>query len=164
MPAGPAQGILVQDTAALETSPVELKGKGTTPFDLGFTKDSQVVGFTRDPVAAANVPRVYHGFDLGRRRSRPVTRDQLAGAIKEYAGYSLRNNLNWNRRVRRRSTPTAASIPFAINPVTRATVVVVYLCAARAGASARDRGVRHGVGHRGLRPRDRPADPQLRRP
>jgi WD40 repeat protein len=113
---GTAQGILVQDTAALETSPVELKGKGTSPFDLGFTKDSQVIGFTRDPLTAANVPRVYHGFDLGRRRSRPVTRDQLSGAIKEYVGYTLRNNLTAPR-------PEAIDangrvIPFAINPTT----------------------------------------------
>ena len=58
---GAAQGILVQDTAALETSPVELKGKGTSPFDLGFTKDSQVVGFTRDPVARP----MFQGFITG---------------------------------------------------------------------------------------------------
>jgi WD40 repeat protein len=113
---GTSQGILVQDTAALETLPAELKGKGTTPFDLGFTKDSQAVGFTRDALPVANVPRVYHGFDVGRRRSRPVTREQLTGAIKEYAGYSLRTRLAPPR-------PEAIDangrvVPFDINPTT----------------------------------------------
>ena len=90
---GPAQGIFVQDTAALQTPPSEFKGKGTTPFDLGFTKDSQVVGFAREPFGAADRPRVYQGFDVGRRRSRSVPRDQLVGAIKDYAGSSLRTSL-----------------------------------------------------------------------
>jgi WD40 repeat protein len=112
---GPAQGILVQDTAALQIPANEIKGKGTTPFDLGFTKDSQVVGFAREPFGAADRPSVYQGFDVGRRRSRSVPRDQLVGAIKEYAGSSLRTSLGSPRLEAIHAN--ARITPFIIHPV-----------------------------------------------
>ena len=54
----------------------DLKGKGTTPFDLGFTKDSQVVGFTREPSGAANPPACTRGLTwaaAGRGRSLAIS-------------------------------------------------------------------------------------------
>ncbi len=91
---GPAQSIYLQDVAALQAPPRELRGKGTTPFDLGFTRDSQVVAFTREPVAAANPPPPYEGFDMARRAALTVPRDQLTGAIKAHAGWTLRPIVN----------------------------------------------------------------------
>jgi WD40 repeat protein len=92
---GPAQAIYLQDMRALESPPRELKGQGSTPFDLGFTADSQVIGFTRERHAPANPPQVYDAFDVGKRRSVPVIpRDQLRRAIKEYQGWTLDGSIN----------------------------------------------------------------------
>src|SRR5205807_4353988 len=49
----------------------------------------------RERFDAANPPRLYDGFDLGLRRSRTVSRDQLGGgALGEYQGWTLRTNPN----------------------------------------------------------------------
>src|SRR5262249_37611871 len=92
---GPAQAVFIQDVAALETAPRELKGAGSTPFDLGFSDDSQVVGFTREAFDPATPPRLCDAFDLGVRRSRTVLRDQLPRhAIREYQGWTLQSLTN----------------------------------------------------------------------
>jgi WD40 repeat protein len=91
---GRAQTVYIQDTAALDSAPRELRGEGSTPFELGFSENNQVIGFTRDPFDPANPPRVY-GFDLGQRQSLTVTRDQLPNrAIREYGGWTLRQAAN----------------------------------------------------------------------
>jgi len=90
---GPAQSIFIQEMGNLETPPLELKGYGSTPFDLGFTRDSQTVGFTRAPGNPADSPS-FEAFDLGRRRTRNLPRDQLRGAIKAYNGWTLVGNIN----------------------------------------------------------------------
>jgi WD40 repeat protein len=91
---GPAQAIYLEDMAALQIPPRQLKGKGSTPFDLGFTADSQVIGFTRAQPAPQNPPQLYEGFDVRRRSSVRVDRDQLRGAIKERDGWTLSGSIN----------------------------------------------------------------------
>jgi WD40 repeat protein len=90
---GTAQSIFVQDTTNLESSPRELKGQGSTPFDLGFTANSEVLGFTRNLFDPANPPRTYEAFDLARRRSLNVSRDQLRRGIDTFGGWSLRGSI-----------------------------------------------------------------------
>jgi len=87
--AGPAQSIFIQDTSNLERPPQELRGQGSTPFDLGFTADSQVVGFTRDRFDPANPPAIHEAFDLARRRSLNVSRNQLQRATSSFGGWTL---------------------------------------------------------------------------
>jgi WD40 repeat protein len=86
---GPAQSIFIQETANLEIPPRELKGQGSTPFDLGFTADSQVIGFSRDRIDPANPPPTYEAFDFARRRSLNVSRNQLQRGIDAFGGWSL---------------------------------------------------------------------------
>src|SRR5262249_298476 len=84
---GPAQSIFIPEMANLERAPLELKGQGSTPFDLGFTQDSQTVGFTRARGDLAESPN-YEGFNLGRRNTRNLPRDQLRRAMKAYNGWT----------------------------------------------------------------------------
>jgi hypothetical protein len=90
---GPAHAIYIQDfpeDAALRGPPQELRGAGSTPFDLGFSNESHIVGFTRARLDAANLPGLYEGFDLDQHRSRIVPRDQLPHrAIREHGGWTL---------------------------------------------------------------------------
>jgi WD40 repeat protein len=91
---GPAQAIYLQDVTALDVPPQELRGHGSTPYDLGFTPDSQTVAFSRVPVTPANPPVAYDGFNMRERRSVIISRDQLRRAIKEYQGWSLSGSVN----------------------------------------------------------------------
>jgi WD40 repeat protein len=87
--AGAAQAIYLQDMTDLQKAPDELRGQGSTPFDLGFSRDSQVVGFTRSPYQPTRPPSVYDGFDYGRRKPRNLRRDDLTFALRTYNGWSL---------------------------------------------------------------------------
>src|SRR4051794_9454763 len=82
---GMTQAVEVQDLDDLRRAPMELKGKGSTPFDLGFGPGDRVLGFTRefDP---ARPPVTYEGFEPATRRAVAVSRDQLRRAVKEYNG------------------------------------------------------------------------------
>jgi WD40 repeat protein len=97
--AGPAQSIYLQDTNNLQKPPDELRGKGSTPFDLGFTRDSRVVGFTRVPFDPIRPPPTYEAFDFGQwnsrnvRISRNVRREDLTFGLRTYNGWSLRGNI-----------------------------------------------------------------------
>ena len=84
--------MFLRDLANPQAQVVELKGQGSTPFDLGFTADSQAVGFSRVPVTPAN-PAVYDGFDLAARKTRNLPRDQLRGAIKTLDGWTLQGSI-----------------------------------------------------------------------
>jgi WD40 repeat protein len=90
---GTSQGIFVQDTRAPRTDPTELRGQGTTIFDLGFTADSQSIGFTRERFAPASSPQLYDGFDLARRRYQALPGNPLRRAIKQYNGWTLSGSI-----------------------------------------------------------------------
>ncbi len=81
----------------LTRAPQELKGEGSTPFDIGFTADNQAVGFTREPFNPANPAQVYEGFDLGKRQRRTVPRGELQFAVAEYQGWKIEGNVNQYR-------------------------------------------------------------------
>jgi WD40 repeat protein len=83
---GHAQAIQVVDPAAPNVAPREIRGAGSTPFDVRFSQDSKVVGFTRafDP---ANPPAFYEGFNLERREPVTVERTNLPdGVITQFPG------------------------------------------------------------------------------
>jgi WD40 repeat protein len=86
---GFAQEIHVQEMANLAQQVQELKGQGSTPFDIGFTADNQAIGFTRTAVDPANPPQIYDGFDLGQRRRRNVARAELQRAVTDYQGWRI---------------------------------------------------------------------------
>ncbi len=86
---GRSQSIFIRDLSNWDQSLVTLKGQGATIFDLGFTADSQTIGFTHDPLGAPNALPEYEGFDLSRRAIKAVSRDQLQGAIKQYQGWTV---------------------------------------------------------------------------
>ncbi len=112
---GRAQAVFIQDMAALDQPPRQLRGQGSTPFDLGFSGDSQVVGFTRDRLDPANPPPLYDGFDLGLRQSRTVAREQLPHhAIRQYQGWTLRDRLNPPNPFRLEAVPADGRPPVAI--------------------------------------------------
>lgn len=90
---GPAQSLFVQDLANLNAPPQELKGQGSTPFDLGFTADSRVIGFSRDRFDPANPPPIYEAFDLARRKAQNVSGIQLQHAIKVLNGWTLTGSI-----------------------------------------------------------------------
>ena len=91
---GAAQSLYLQDMAAPEAPPRELRGKGSTPFDLGFTRDSRAIGFARQPFAAASPPRSYEGFDMARRAAVTLSRGQLAGAVSAHEGWTFPRTVN----------------------------------------------------------------------
>jgi WD40 repeat protein/tRNA A-37 threonylcarbamoyl transferase component Bud32 len=90
---GASQAVYLRDLKRLENPRRELRGPGSTPFDLGFTANSRVVGFTRELHAPANPPERYEGYDLGQRRCVPVRREELRRAIKQYQGWTLAGSI-----------------------------------------------------------------------
>jgi WD40 repeat protein len=93
---GHTQSIFIQQLRDLQSPPLELKGQGSTPFDLGFTQDSQTIGFTRALEGPANAPTV-EAFDLGQRKTRNLSRDQLRGAIRSLNGWTVNGDINQYR-------------------------------------------------------------------
>ncbi len=92
---GPAQAIQIVDLAALDGPPREIRGAGSTPFDVRFSGDGKVVGFTRTAFDPANPPASYEGFELERREPVTVTRNDLPhGTIQQYQGWSLQRSDN----------------------------------------------------------------------
>ena len=92
--AGPAQAIYLQDMGNLQKPADQLKGQGSTPYDLGFSRDSQVVGFTRTPYDPTRPPPIYEAFDLGRRKARYIRREDLSLGLKTYNGWSLEGSIS----------------------------------------------------------------------
>ena len=89
---GHAHSVLIQDLRNPDRPRLELKGRGSTPFDLGFTADSQAVGFLRTAAGPAN-PAEYLGYDFAGQQRRRVTRNQLRRAITSLSGWSLQGNI-----------------------------------------------------------------------
>jgi WD40 repeat protein len=87
---GTGQSIFVHNLANLELRPQRLEGQGSTPFDIGFSGDSRVIGFTRGPLDPANLPESYEGFDLSRRQFLIVPRGQLQRSGASLAGWTMR--------------------------------------------------------------------------
>lgn len=105
--AGPAQSISIQDLNSLNRPAQELKGQGSTPFDLGFTADSRMVAFTRQRFDPPDPPEFYEAFDLSRRRTTKIPRNQLHRSISELGGWSLVGSI-LNYRLEGRSTRAVA--------------------------------------------------------
>ena len=90
---GPAQAIQVVDPAAPNQPPREIRGAGSTPFDVRFSEDGKVAGFTRESFDPANPPASYEGFDLERREPLTVPRNDLPhGAIPQFQGWTLQRS------------------------------------------------------------------------
>ncbi|MFO0890568.1 MAG: WD40 repeat domain-containing protein [Isosphaeraceae bacterium] len=92
--AGPAQSIFVQDMNELRNPPAEIRGQGSTPFDLGFTRDSQAVGFIREPIDRNRPPATYEGFDFSQRRALNVPRNELTFGLRTYNGWSVEGSIS----------------------------------------------------------------------
>lgn len=91
---GTDQAIQIVDPAALKQPARAIRGVGSTPFDLRFSQDGKIIGFTRT-FDRANPPASYEGFDLERHELRTVTRNDLPhGEIRTYQGWSLRPSSN----------------------------------------------------------------------
>jgi WD40 repeat protein len=86
---GPNQAVFIQDVNQREIAPLRLEGQGSTPFELGFTRDSQIVGFDHGRSDRANPPANSEAFDLARRRFSMISRDQLQRAIKSHNGWTV---------------------------------------------------------------------------
>jgi WD40 repeat protein len=84
------QAIYIQSLENLNTPPMVIRGKGTTTFDVGFTADSQAIGFARAPAAEpANANEPVAGFDLAAGRTRLLTRGQVQGAVRTLDGVTV---------------------------------------------------------------------------
>lgn len=91
---GHAQSIFIRDLTNPDNSPMELRGQGSTPYLLGFTEDSQTVGFMRMDGNAANPAEPFEAFDFGRRKARRVARNLLRGGIGSIGGWGLVGSIN----------------------------------------------------------------------
>ncbi len=89
---GTSQSIFIQEMSDLTKPPGEMRGEGSTPFDLGFKADeSQVLGFTRALSIRRSLPRITRGSTWrsgrpGRCRrtsSGERSRNTRAGSCKE---------------------------------------------------------------------------------
>ncbi|MEI4908296.1 hypothetical protein Q8G40_29890, partial [Klebsiella pneumoniae] len=69
---GHDQAIQVADAVALDRPTVEIRGAGSTTFDVRFSADSKVLGFRRRPIDAANPAPPYEAFHLERREPTPA--------------------------------------------------------------------------------------------
>ena len=87
---GTAQAIQIVDPAAPNQPPREIQGAGSTPFDVRFSQDGKLLGFTRKPVDPANPLASYEAFDLERREPMTASRNDLPhGAIHQFQGWTL---------------------------------------------------------------------------
>ena len=87
---GSAQAIQIVDPAAPDRPAREIRGAGSTPFDIRFSADGKIIGFTREPFDPANPPASYDGFDLERREPLTVARNDLPhGVIPQFQGWTL---------------------------------------------------------------------------
>ena len=87
---GHDQSIQIADPAAPGQPPAEIKGAGSTPFDVRFAADSKAIGFSREAFNPANPPASYQGFDLEQRAVRTIARNDLSdGAILQFQGWNL---------------------------------------------------------------------------
>ncbi len=91
---GHDQAIVVHDARALDQPPVLFRGRGSTPFNLGFTADGETIGFTRIERAPPPAPAPLEGFDLRKRAWRPLDRALSRTAVKEYGGWTLEGDVN----------------------------------------------------------------------
>ncbi|WP_165230973.1 WD40 repeat domain-containing protein [Aquisphaera insulae] len=90
---GHSASVFVHDMTRLDAAPAELKGTGSTPFDLAFTADSRTITFVRDR-GGPNAPAQRVAFDLAGRITRRLDpREPLSGPIPAVEGWSLRGNL-----------------------------------------------------------------------
>jgi WD40 repeat protein len=92
---GTSQAIQLVDPAAPQRPPTEIRGAGSTPFDVRFSADGKVIGFTREVLRPANPPATYEGFDLERREPANRPRNELTGgAIEQFQGWTLRRAID----------------------------------------------------------------------
>ena len=89
---GASQAIYLQDLRDLNAPPTLVKGQGSTILDIGFTADSQVVGFTRERAAAGGPAPLYQGFDAGKRTLMPIAADRLKGTVRALDGWTVRSD------------------------------------------------------------------------
>ncbi|QEH33812.1 WD domain, G-beta repeat [Aquisphaera giovannonii] len=90
---GHTMSVFVRDMTRLDDPPIELKGNGSTPFDLAFTADGGSITFARGR-GAPNAPPAREAFDLARRVTRrPGGQEQLRPAIATLDGWSIRGDL-----------------------------------------------------------------------
>ncbi len=85
------QAIHVQDLTRLQAAPTEIKGKGTTVLDVGFSADSRSVGFSRTLAPSAQVD----GFDLATRHPVALPSNALRRSVATLDGWSFRGSI-WN--------------------------------------------------------------------
>jgi WD40 repeat protein len=112
---GNGQSIQVVDQAAPDRPPREIRGAGTTAFDVRFSDDGKTIGLTREPFDPANPPGSYEGFDLERRKTLTISRDRLPhGAIAQYQGWTLQRSTNSQEWVA--VQPNGPGRRFAIDP------------------------------------------------
>lgn len=83
------QAIYVHDT--VDQPPI--KGKGTTVLNVGFTADSNSVGFSRD-LAPAGQGATVDGFNFSEKRALTLPDDGLRRAIMTYDGWTFRGSIN----------------------------------------------------------------------
>ncbi len=92
---GPAQAIQLIDPDAPNLPAQEIRGVGSTPFDIRFSEDGKIIGFTRESLAPGNPPPSYEAFNLDRRESLTVPRNELPhGAIFQFQGWTLQRSIN----------------------------------------------------------------------
>jgi WD40 repeat protein len=87
---GDEQSITLVDLGQPGRNRLELAGQGSSIWDVGFSRDSRVIGFARRRPDLPDPPRQYEDFDLRGQRVAPFDRGELSRALAALDGWSVR--------------------------------------------------------------------------
>ncbi len=87
---GDTQGITVMDPGDPNRPAIELAGQGSSLWDVGFSRDSEAIGFARRRPDGPEPPAEYEDFDLKGRRLTPFRAAELSRAVTTWNGWTVR--------------------------------------------------------------------------
>ncbi|MEJ7636739.1 MAG: WD40 repeat domain-containing protein, partial [Singulisphaera sp.] len=92
---GDNQGITVTAPGDPSRPAIELAGQGSSLWDVGFSRDSQAIGFARRRPDGPEPQAEYEDFDLKGRRLTPFRPEELSRAVTTWDGWTVRPVTPW---------------------------------------------------------------------
>ena len=92
---GDTQGITVTSPRDPNRPPIVLAGQGSSIWDVGFSRDSEAVGFARRRPDGPEPQAEYDEFDLKGRRLTPFRTEELSRAVATWNGWTVRPITPW---------------------------------------------------------------------
>jgi WD40 repeat protein len=87
---GDTQGITITDVLDPNRPSLELAGKGSSLWDVGFSANSRSIGVARNRPDLPDPPSAYEDFDLDRERVTPFAPAELSRGLATWNGWTVR--------------------------------------------------------------------------